>query len=92
MCSSDLQCKTLKITGDCTNIPSINSQIDKCEPLLGGARTVCYEALDKTLMLKIVPWVPWMWSTVTRITSTNVTHYQYDQFSTTPAYSQISVK
>ena len=53
---------------------------------------MCYEALDKTLMLKIVPWVPWMWSTVTRITSTNVTHYQYDQFATTPAYSQISVK
>jgi peptide/nickel transport system substrate-binding protein len=86
------QCKTLKITGDCTNIPSINSQIDKCEPLLGGPRTVCYENLDKYLMLKVVPWVPWMWSTVTRITSTNVTHYQYDQFSTTPAYSQISVK
>ncbi|TMK77268.1 MAG: hypothetical protein E6G46_11995, partial [Actinobacteria bacterium] len=90
------QCKTLKVTGDCkgdcTNIPSINSQIDKCEPLLGGARTGCYENLDKSLMLKIVPWVTWMWATVTRITSTNVTHYQYDQFSTTPAYSQISVK
>ena len=86
------QCKTLKVTGDCNNIPSINSQIDKCEPQLGSARIGCYEALDKTLMLKIVPWVPWMWSTVTRITSTNVTHYQYDQFATTPAYSQISVK
>jgi hypothetical protein len=53
---------------------------------------LCYQNLDKTLMLKIVPWVPWMWSTVTRITSTNVTHYQFDQFSTTPAYSMISVK
>jgi hypothetical protein len=29
---------------------------------------------------------------VTRITSKNVTHYQFDQFSTTPAYSQIAVK
>jgi peptide/nickel transport system substrate-binding protein len=86
------QCKTLKVTGDCTNVPSINSQIDRCEPLLGGPRTLCYQNLDKTLMLKIVPWVPWMWSTVTRITSTNVTHYQFDQFSTTPAYSMISVK
>ena len=86
------QCKTLKVTGDCKNIPSVNSQIDKCEPLLGSSRITCYESLDKTLMLKIVPWVPWMWSLVTRITSTNVTHYQYDQFATTPAYSQISVK
>ena len=86
------QCKTLKVTGDCTNVPSVNAMIDKCEPLLGNARTVCYENLDKYLMLQVVPWVPWMWSTVTRITSTNVTHYQFDQFSTTPAYSMISVK
>jgi peptide/nickel transport system substrate-binding protein len=86
------QCKTLKVTGDCTNVPSVNKQIDKCEPLLGNARVVCYENLDKYLMLQVVPWVPWMWSTVTRITSTNVTHYQFDQFSTTPAYSMISVK
>jgi hypothetical protein len=43
-------------------------------------------------MTKIVPWVPWMWSKVTRITSNNVTHYQFDQFGTTPAYSEISVK
>jgi peptide/nickel transport system substrate-binding protein len=86
------QCTKLKITGDCKNIPSVNSQIDKCEPLIGLPRTVCYENLDKYLMLNVVPWVPWMWSLVTRITSTNVTHYQYDQFATTPAYSQISVK
>jgi hypothetical protein len=32
-----------------------------------------------------------MWSTVTRITSNNVKHYQFDQFSTTPAYSQIAL-
>jgi peptide/nickel transport system substrate-binding protein len=86
------QCKTLKITGNCTNIPSISSQLDKCEALLAGPRTVCFENLDKNLTTKIVPWVPWMWSLVTRITSTNVTSYEYDQFSTTPAYSQIAVK
>jgi peptide/nickel transport system substrate-binding protein len=86
------QCTKLHVTGDCKNVPSVNSQIDKCEPLLGNARVVCYENLDKYLMLKVVPWVPWMWSTVTRITSTNVTHYQFDQFSTTPAYAMISVK
>jgi peptide/nickel transport system substrate-binding protein len=86
------QCTKLKITGNCKNVPSVNSQIDKCAPLLGNARIVCYENLDKYLMLNVVPWVPWMWSLVTRITSTNITHYQYDQFSTTPAYSMISVK
>jgi peptide/nickel transport system substrate-binding protein len=86
------QCTKLKITGNCKGIPSVNSMIDKCAPLLGNARLGCYQNLDKYLMTKVVPWVPWMWSLVTRITSTNVTHYQFDQFSTTPAYSQISVK
>jgi peptide/nickel transport system substrate-binding protein len=86
------QCKALKIGGTCTGIPSVNSQLDKCEALIATPRIVCYENLDKNLMTKIVPWVPWMWSKVTRITSNNVTHYQFDQFGTTPAYSEISVK
>jgi len=85
------QCKTLKVVGDCTNVPSINKQLDKCGALIDPARTSCYENLDKYLTTQVVPWVPWMWSLVTRITSKNVTHYQFDQFSTTPAYSMISV-
>ena len=43
-------------------------------------------------MTKVVPWVPYLWSYVTRITSTNVTHYAFDQFATTPAYANIAVK
>jgi peptide/nickel transport system substrate-binding protein len=86
------QCKTMKVSGNCTNVPNINTQLDKCETLAGGARISCYANLDKTLMTNVVPWVPWMWSLVTRITSTNVTKYAFDQFSTTPAYSQIAVK
>jgi peptide/nickel transport system substrate-binding protein len=86
------QCKALKVTGNCTNVPSVSKMIDKCEPLLGGPRSVCFQNLDKYLTTQVVPWVPWMWSTVTRITNPNVTHYQFDQFSTTPAWSQISVK
>jgi peptide/nickel transport system substrate-binding protein len=86
------QCAKLKVTGDCTNVPSVNTQIDKCEALIGNARTVCFENIDKYLMTKVVPWVPWMWANAVRITSTNVTHYAFDQFPTTPAYSQIAVK
>jgi peptide/nickel transport system substrate-binding protein len=94
------QCDTLKVKGDCAafnsktglGVPSINSQLDKCAALVGGPRNTCYAALDKTLMTKVVPWVPYLWSYVTRITSNNVTHYQFDQFATTPAYSEISVK
>ena len=69
------QCKTLKVTGNCTNVPSVDKQIDKCSLLIGGPRTVCYENLDKTLMTKVVPWVPWLWAVANHITSTNVTKY-----------------
>jgi peptide/nickel transport system substrate-binding protein len=94
------QCTTLKVVGDCEpynaktgmGVPSVNSQLDKCAVLIDPARQTCYENLDKTLMTNVVPWVPWMWSKVTKITGNNVTHYQFDQFSTTAAYSQISVK
>jgi len=86
------QCKTLKVTGNCTGVPSINSQLDKCAVLLGQPRITCYENLDKYLMTQVVPWIPYLWSYVTRITSKNVTQYQYDQSFTTPAYSQIAVK
>ena len=48
--------------------------------------------LDKKLMTKVVPWVPYLWSTVTRITSKNVTKYEFDQFATTPAYAHMAVK
>ena len=43
-------------------------------------------------MTNVVPWVPYLWSTVTRITSKNVTKYEFDQFATTPAYAHIAVK
>ena len=86
------QCKTLKVTGNCTNVPNVDSQIDKCAVLIGGPRTVCYENLDKTMMTKVVPWVPWLWAVANHITSTNVTKYVWDQFPTTPAWSEIAVK
>jgi peptide/nickel transport system substrate-binding protein len=86
------QCKTLHVAGDCTNVPNVNSQLDRCSVLLDGARMTCYENLDKYLMTNVVPWVPYLQSYVVRIVSTSVTHYQFDQFPTTPAYSQIAVR
>jgi hypothetical protein len=43
-------------------------------------------------MTNVVPWVPYMWSYVIRITNKNVTKYGFDQFSTTPAYAHLAVK
>jgi peptide/nickel transport system substrate-binding protein len=86
------QCKTLKVQGNCNGVPSVDSQLDHCTGLIGQPRLSCYENLDKYLMTNVAPWVPYMWSYVTRITSKNVTKYGFDQFSTTPAYAHIAVK
>ena len=42
-------------------------------------------------MTNVVPWVPYLQSYVTRITSSNITNYAYDQFTDTPAYENIAV-
>jgi len=85
-------CRRVHVSGDCTKVPSVDAQLDRCAELVGQARLSCYENLDKTLMTKVVPWIPYMWSYVTRITSKNVTKYGFDQFATTPAYAHIAVK
>jgi peptide/nickel transport system substrate-binding protein len=86
------QCKKFHVTGNCTKVPTVAPMLDKCVVLFGQAQTACYEGIDKYVMTNVVPWIPWSWSYVTRITSTNVKHYQFDQFSTTPAYSEIALK
>jgi peptide/nickel transport system substrate-binding protein len=78
--------------GTIAGVPSIDSDIATCQAQSGSPRLSCWENLDKKVMTKVVPWIPYFWQTVTKITSTNVTKYEYDQFSTTAAYAHIAVK
>jgi len=80
------------VTGNLTGIPSVNADIDACIAKIGGERTTCWENLDKKMMTKVVPWVPYLWSNNVTIVGPKVTHWNYDQFSDGSAYSQVSVK
>jgi hypothetical protein len=84
--------KKLGVKGNLNNVPSVNSDIDNCQAKLGNARTTCWENLDKKLMTKVVPWVPYLFANVATILGPTVTHWSYDQFSDTTAYSQVAVK
>jgi len=84
--------KKLGVKGNLTGIPSVNADIDSCEAKLGNERTTCWENLDKKLMTKVVPWVPYLFANVATILGPTVTHWSYDQFSDTTAYSQVAVK
>jgi len=83
--------KKLGVKGTLTGIPSVNSDIDACQAKLGQDRTTCWENLDKKMMTQVVPWVPYLWANNVIIVGPNVTHWAYDQFSDTTAYSQVAV-
>ena len=87
------QCKTLKVTRQLHRTCRTSTRSStSARSLIGRPAHDLLREPRQDLMTKVVPWVPWMWSNVTRITSTNVTKYEFDQFRTTPAYSEISVK
>jgi peptide/nickel transport system substrate-binding protein len=85
------QVSKLGIKGTTTGIPSVDSDIAKCNGLLGGERKTCWEDLDKKIMETVVPWVPYLDATNVDIIGPAVTKYVYDQFSGTAAYSRVAV-
>jgi peptide/nickel transport system substrate-binding protein len=84
--------KKLGVKGKLAGIPNVDSQIDTCQAKLGNARVTCWENLDKTMMTKVVPWVPYLFANVATIIGPKVTHWNYDQFADWTAFSQVAVK
>ena len=84
--------KKVGATGNLKNVPSVDSDIHACSSKLAQERITCWENLDKKLMTKVVPWVPYLWPNNVFIIGPNVTHWNYDQFTDGPAYSSVSMK
>ena len=77
--------------GTIEGIPSIDDDIDRCNELTGDERQTCWQDLDKKIMEEIVPWVPYLDANADNVVSDAVTHYEFDQSFTTPAYSKIAI-
>ena len=86
------QAKAVGVTGAVANIPSVDARLDRCAVLAGQARRSCYEQLDRTLMTKVVPWVPWLWVSFPDVTSSSVTKWGFDQSVANPAFAHVAVK
>ena len=84
--------KAVGATGDVTNVPSVDKQINACNVQTGDARVACWAALDRYMMLNVVPWVPYLSATNLNVISKNVTQWNYDQFSDQTAYAHVAVK
>jgi hypothetical protein len=74
-----------------TEVPSVDADIEECEPLADDARTDCWAAFDQKLTEEIVPWIPYLAAKDVFITSARVRGWSYDQFSSQPAYDQMGV-
>ena len=84
--------KGLGLTGNVNGIPSVDAQLDRCTAATGQARLTCYENVDRYLMQKVVPWVPYLWQYTAHITGPTVTKWEYDQFSGGIAYAHVVVR
>ena len=72
--------------------PSIDADINRCAPLVGAARSACWEGVDRKLMEDVVPWVPFLWGSHVSITGATVTKYGFDQFSGIVSLCHIAVE
>ncbi len=72
--------------------PNVDEDIDECADIpQGDERVACWAELDKKIMEEVVPWVPYLDANATYGTSDAVTKYEFDQFTTTPAWSRLAV-
>jgi peptide/nickel transport system substrate-binding protein len=74
------------------DVPTIDDRISQCDATPeGDGQTRCWADLDRYLMEKIVPWVPFLFQGATRLVSRRVQHYSFDQFSGAAALDQIAL-
>ena len=61
--------------------------------MLAGQQCLsCYERLDQKLTEKIVPWVRYLSSYATQVTSSNVTQWSFDQFGGSIGDADVAVQ
>jgi len=84
--------KKVGVKGNLKNVPSVNEDLDHCSTLLGQPRLTCYENLDKKLTEKVVPWIPYLWSSAIHIVGPKVSKWDFDQFGGSIGYGHVAVK
>jgi hypothetical protein len=89
--------KKVKASGNINGIPSVDADIKRCNQTQATAeganpRIACWANLDKKLMEKVVPWVPYLSAQNINVTGPTVTKWSYDQFADQTAYAHVAVK
>ena len=72
-------------------VPSVDADIDRCQPLFGRERTDCWMAFDKKVMEEVVPEVPFIEETAVDLIGPDVARYQYDENSSEAALAHAAL-
>jgi peptide/nickel transport system substrate-binding protein len=73
------------------NSPSLNKAMDAAASLSGTARANAYAALDKTIMQKYAPWVPYQIINTRYFVSSRVHNWIYSAYFGSPDLNALSV-
>src|SRR5207247_2146359 len=66
------------------SVPSVDNRIEACVPLTFGTQLQCWAQLDQYLTTEVVPWIPLVSLTTSRVTSARVGSMSFDQAPSTP--------
>jgi ABC-type transport system substrate-binding protein len=77
---------------DVSSVPSVDDRIAQCVALVGNGQVACWANLDKYLMEKVVPWVPYLVETHADLIGNRVVHFSFDQSISMPALDRIALK
>ncbi|HEX5950509.1 MAG TPA: ABC transporter substrate-binding protein [Actinomycetota bacterium] len=76
---------------DVTDVPTVDGRIDRCNRLTGGAQTECWAELDRYLMERVVPQIPYLGGRSTFIVSGRVADFSYDASIELPALDRMAL-
>jgi hypothetical protein len=74
-------------------VPSIDAGIDRCSSIVDDdERLDCWADLDREVMERVVPWVPYLDANHLLVVSDAVRNYEYDQFSGELSFAHVRVQ
>ncbi len=74
---------------DVTRVPSVDTQVDRCEREIGASQAPCWARLDQYLVAQLMPAVPIGFLGVLRLSSPSIGPFPWDQVNLEPALERI---
>lgn len=86
------QAKSLGITGDVTNVPSLDGPINACNAMSAGpSRISCFAKVDQTMTGDYAAWVPLFKDVTVTTIASSVSSFEFDQAQGYPSLAHVAM-